>query len=151
VSDNNVYGVILDTTVPNYSTSLIQVGYTIAKDVVGDSRGAGGANGATAQKNLGDIEIANAMVQIPKISNKLDLFAHYAISKTKPNGSTFDASGTGHSTTAGLLTSTPGDKETKTGHAFWIGGRYAINNDYKIGLEYNKGDKFWISMTQGAH
>ena len=93
------------------------------------------------------------------VDSGLDLFAHYAVSKSEPNGkySLQDPSSPPGATNPplGLLTSTPNDTETKDGHAFWVGARYTLPleamNSPKIGVEYNKGNKYWFSFTQGSN
>ena len=53
----------------------------------------------------------------------------------------------------GLMTSTANDTESKTGTATWTGIRYtpSFANRFKIGYEYNKGDKNWVNFTWGAN
>jgi hypothetical protein len=70
-----------------------------------------------------------------------NLFFSAAQSKTDPNDNTFMSNGQ-----TGLLWT--GTKESKTGTAFYLGGRYDIaSTGTKIGLEYNEGSKNWIGMV----
>jgi len=100
-----------------------------------------------AQANLqfndvGDIDLATAMFKVEGIgdgiSDFLDnttLFASAAMSKTRPNAK-------------GMLGST----ESQTGHSIWLGANAPcpiFPDDAKIGIEWNKGSKYWRPMTYG--
>ena len=93
--------------------------------------------------NIGDLDLMGAMFEASNINGNIDFFFHYTQSKAKPNGKLFAGK-------VGLLTSTAGDTKTKTGQALWVGTRYSINKDWKIGAEYNKGSKNWFSYTGGS-
>jgi hypothetical protein len=43
------------------------------------------------------------------------------------------------------------DTSDKNGNAVWLGARFHLNKDWKIGAEYNKGSKNWISFTGGSN
>jgi Protein of unknown function (DUF3373) len=74
----------------------------------------------------------------------LNLFASAALSKTHPNGNTVVFNGI--DTGAGLLHS--GSGASTTGEAFYVGGRYDITSTRtKIGAEYNRGSKNWITFV----
>ena len=104
--------------------------------------------------NVGDITITGAMFEASKINGNLDLFAHYSKSEAKPSGKSIDmdgaTSGAGKDY-LGLLTSTNGDVSTKSGTAIWLGARYTVNKDWKVGAEYNKGSENWFSFTSGSN
>jgi len=78
------------------------------------------------------------------IVTKLDtltLFVSGAASKTDPNGNTNPLG-------AGLLWDSFNPKESRTGNAIYLGGRYDITSTRtKIGAEYNHGSKNWIGMV----
>ncbi|NOX19793.1 MAG: DUF3373 family protein [Nitrospirae bacterium] len=111
----------------------------------------------------------------------LTLFASAALSKTHPSDemlamdifTTVDMNGDGipddldgdgypdlmlvqNQPLAGLLfdadqNGQPVDKDSKTGHAFYVGARYDIKSTgTKIGLEYNYGSKNWITFGPAA-
>jgi hypothetical protein len=155
LKDTNIYGVFFDTSIPKYPNSLVQIGYAQAKDIVGDNRL------TKDNKTLGNIDLANITIEIPSINNSnLDIFVQYAHSKTKSNGNTiyFDKNGDGIKDPdeyVGLLSTSDNPnhtvpKATYNGYAIWLGTRYNLNNDWKVGAEYNQGSKYWISLTQGA-
>jgi hypothetical protein len=77
----------------------------------------------------------------------LNLFGSAALSKTHPNQNTVVFGGI--DTGAGLLHS--GNKESTTGNAFYVGARYDFTpTRTKIGAEYNRGSKNWITFTPAA-
>lgn len=95
--------------------------------------------------NLGDISWIGGVV-MGKASG-LNWFITAAASKTDPNS---NLTGPGIPM-AGLLYNNPamgGAKESHTGNAVYLGGRYDIaSSGTKIGLEYNRGSEYWISMV----
>jgi len=98
-------------------------------------------------EDVGDIDFFTILLKSEGIgdgiSDYLDdttVFASYAMSKTSPNGN--------NQMTDGML----GSVDSETGNSFWIG----INapcpispDDSRIGIEWNKGSKYWRSMTYG--
>jgi len=101
---------------------------------------------AGVSTNLGDISWLGAVVT-GKVSN-LNLFVSAATSKTDPNN---NLTGPGGAPMAGLMYNNPafgGVKESHSGNAIYLGGRYDIaSTGTKIGAEYNRGSKNWISMV----
>ncbi len=97
---------------------------------------------APSFKDVGDMDYATILLKSDGIgdgiSDYLDdtiVFASAAMSKTKPNA-------------LGMLGST----DSKVGHSFWIGvnAPCPIDQDNaRIGIEWNKGSKYWRSMTYG--
>ncbi len=98
---------------------------------------------ATPQfKDVGDIQFATVLFKTEGIgngiSNYLDktvAFASFAGSKTDPN-------------TKGML----GSLESETGTSVWLGVNAPcpiLPDSAKIGFEWNKGSKYWRSMTYG--
>ena len=61
------------------------------------------------------------------------LFGSYAWSKTDPN--------------AGM--SMLGSSESETGTSYWVGAQVPVVEKGKLGIEYNKGDKYWRPFTYG--
>jgi hypothetical protein len=95
----------------------------------------------TGNVNVGEIDWYGATV-MGKVGD-LNLFASGAISKSHPNSNTYN-------TMYGLLwdTTTDTSKKSRTGNAFYLGGRYDIKSTgTKIGLEYNHGSKNWITFV----
>lgn len=151
ISDTKVGGIFLDAGL-GITGSLVQISAVKATNVV--------SNIPNANANIGDVSLYTAMVEFTNLANtNLDLFAHYAMSVSSPSGtaSMYDPDGTGPMPTMpfGLLTNTAGDTTDKTGHAFWVGGRYtfesALLNNPRVGLEYNRGSQNWFSFTQGSN
>ena len=102
-----------------------------------------GFNGTSPDfKDVGDIDFATVLFKTEGIgngiSNYLDnsiAFASFAASKTKPNDK-------------GMLGST----DSETGTSVWLGVNAPcpiLPDSAKIGLEWNKGSKYWRSMTYG--
>jgi hypothetical protein len=164
MKDAGMVGLFLDTSIPALPNSLIQIGYMSAKDI------------NMMNTNIGDVSIVGASFEVQNIaSTGLDFFAHYAQSSAKPSGNTFnmptfDSFGmpdgnvtympnptTGNLEPAnfGLLSSSTGnnpiDTSTKKGTSLWVGARYTLPNQGKLGVEYNKGSQNWFSFTQGSH
>lgn len=103
-------------------------------------------------KDLGDIDWYGLTVQstLKKTGpGTLNAFASAGLSKTHPNGQTVVVAtdtGTLFDTGAGLMFT--GRPESKTGWAFYAGGRYDIAaTRTKLGLEYNHGSKDWITFV----
>lgn len=142
LKDNDVYGIFFDSSIPNLEDSSYQIGYALASDVVADSR-----KSQTTNKNLGDISLLGAMIEVPKIAkSNFDLFAHIAHSKAKANGNKYDSNNDNIEDT-GLLSDD--GKGTHNGYAYWTGLRYN-KESWQYGFEYNYGSKNWISISQGA-
>jgi hypothetical protein len=73
------------------------------------------------------------------VSDFLDntkLFASYAMSKTNPNDAVKN--------NGGML----GSNNSETGYSWWVGANFpCLLTDGNWGIEYNKGSKYWRSMT----
>jgi len=152
IKDTNVLGAFLDSGL-GIDGSLLQFSVVGATDVVSNTTNSSGVNTNT---NIGDVMLYTAMFEFTNLANSgLDLFAHYAISQSKPNGVTSNQATPYGDYPMGLLTNTPGDTEQKDGHAFWLGTRYTMPiesmKNPKIGVEYNQGSKNWFSFTQGSN
>ena len=101
-------------------------------------------NGQTTFTDFGNLELANLVLKVDGIgdgiSDYLDntvAFASFAMSKTDPGKST-----------AGML----GSHESQTGHSIWLGVNAPCpidSEDSRIGIEWNKGSKYWRSFTYG--
>jgi hypothetical protein len=158
VDDTNVGGVFLDSTIPAMPGSLLQIGYVTAKDLINSANMqmvSGASIVPVAPTTLGDLSVAVALLELPNISKSgLDFFVQYAQSKAESNGRAFQDPSTGMY--YGLLDSSTTSTvagDTKNGSAIWTGVRYTLpmKNQPKIGFEYNKGSKNWMSFTWGAH
>ncbi len=152
IKDTNVLGAFFDTGL-GMSGSLLQLSVVGATDVVSNTTDLSGANTNT---NIGDVMLYTAMLEFTNLSNSgLDLFAHYGISQSKPNGVTSNQATPYGNYPMGLLTNTPGDIEQKDGSAFWLGTRYTMPiesmKNPKLGVEYNQGSQNWFSFTQGSN
>lgn len=98
--------------------------------------------------DLGDIDWygITALSTLKNIGpGTLNVFASGAVSATHPNSNLSNGM-------AGLLFSPSIEgKESKTGGAFYVGGRYDFNKSRtKLGLEYNHGSKNWIAFAPAA-
>ena len=100
-----------------------------------------GPQGTETFKNVGDMDLATIMLRAEGIGDGINdfldntvAFASWAQSKTRPNG-----------TSNGML----GTTESKTGHSTWIGidMPLMLTEDGRWGIEWNKGSKYWRSMT----
>jgi len=139
-----VIGYFLEKEFSNLNCqNLSQLYYIDANDMNGNPQ-------LLDDKTLGDMDLFGAMFEASNIKKRVDIFAHYAYNRIKPNGQTVDLSNIGGSSTTGLLTDNGNTKEV-SGDAYWLGARYNINSDYKLGVEYNHGSKNWFSFTSGAN
>jgi hypothetical protein len=93
-------------------------------------------------KNFGDMDMFTVMAKAEGIgdgiSDYLDdtkVFASWAQSKTHPKANM----------------SMLGSTESKTGHSTWIGVDLPcpVTDDGRFGVEWNKGNKYWRSVTYG--
>jgi hypothetical protein len=110
-------------------------------DLPSDGVSSFGTTGPT--ENLGDIDWIGGV--ITSKFGPFNLFLSAAQSKTDPNSNTFF----NNSTPWGLLWT--GTKESHTGSAVYLGGRYDIaSTKTKIGAEYNHGSQYWIGMVPAA-
>jgi len=141
LKDTNVYGVFFDTTIPNIKQSLIQLSYSKINDIVANQLD----TDTTENKNIGDVNMFGAMVEISNLKNyNIDMFLHYGYIKTNPNFENYMNYG-------GLLNSL-NDTSSKSADAIWVGTRYGFGDKqkYKLGFEYNHGSKNWVSLTHGS-
>lgn len=101
--------------------------------------------------NLGDIDWfgIGAMSTFKDVgSGDLHVFADWGLSRTKPNNNVSAQFGF-----QGLLTGaffSPEAPSNKTGQAIALGMRYDLPSKTKIGFEYNKGSKNWITFAPAA-
>ena len=99
-------------------------------------------------KDVGDIDFATILFKTEGIGNGISdyldntiAFASFAASRTNPNAN-------GNPMTSGML----GSQDSETGTSVWLGvnAPCPITPDVaKIGFEWNKGSKYWRSMTYG--
>ena len=91
--------------------------------------------------DAGSIDLATAMFKAEGIGNGISpalddtkFFASWAMSKTHPGG------------TIGRML---GSDESKTGNSIWLGvnAPCPLTNDGRWGIEWNKGSKYWRSVT----
>lgn len=153
--NTKVTGIFLDKTFKSLPfENLVQVYHVSAKDLNADaSYDTNTSIPGNNDTNVGDLSISGFMIEATKIKlgGGLDLFAHYAKSTAKPNGKAIMIGGTPAAPVMGGLIGGMGDTESKSGNAIWLGARYTINSDWKVGAEYNKGSKNWFSFTSGSN
>lgn len=91
-------------------------------------------------KSFGDMDLATVMFKAEGVGSEINdfldntrVFASWAQSTTKPKGSML------------------GSTESKTGSSIWIGANMPclLTEDGRIGVEWNKGSKYWRSVTYG--
>lgn len=147
--DNNMYGFIF---VPwdNGQYSL-HTNWAKAENMIGFNNtnlGAQKTTGPSAAEfsDSGDLELFTAMVKAEGlgdgISDFLDdtrVFVSWAQSKTDPSKE--------NANDGGML----GSKDSQTGTSTWIGVNMPcpLTEDGRIGIEWNKGSKYWRSVTYG--
>jgi len=116
----------------NYAVSNHLIGY--------GSTSTGAVDMASGFKDVGGISLTTMMFKAEgvgeEISDFLDsttFFASWSQSKTDPTGS------------MRML----GSAESETGTSVWIGAQMPclLTEDGRFGIEYNKGSKYWRSMT----
>lgn len=130
--DTDFYG--LNAALYDSDTLHIEAQYQIGRNIFDAA-----SDSDQLSMNLGDISWFGGVVT-SKVGGSLNLFATAAISKTDPNGNVNAMGG-------GLLNSMS-NTEKHTGNAVYVGARYDIaSTGTKVGLEYNRGSKNWISMV----
>ena len=101
--------------------------------------------------NLGDIDWLGigAMGTVKKVgSGDLNYFVDLGMSKTRPNNNVSSQFGF-----QGLLTGSffnPEAPANKTGNALYLGLRYDLPSQTKVGFEFNHGTKNWITFAPSA-
>lgn len=120
----------------------IHMNYAKAWNLIGNKYSDYGTSNQGKFHNFGDIQLATIMFKAWGIGNGISdflddttVFASYAMSKTSPDGGN------------AMLGST----DSETGHSFWIGANMPcpITDSARVGIEWNKGSKYWRSMTYG--
>ena len=134
--DNGQYSVHM-----NYAKAWNLIGFTQADMYDGN-------NNNNAFVDNGDIEFATILFKTEGIGNGISdyldnsvAFASFAASKTNPNAN-------GNPMTSGML----GSQDSETGTSVWLGVNAPcpiLPDSAKIGFEWNKGSKYWRSMTYG--
>jgi len=123
----------------NYAKAVNMIGFT-ASDIMD------GNNANNKFRDVGDLELMTAMVKADGLGDGINdflddtkLFASWAQSKTSPNKS--------NALNGGML----GSEKSQTGNSFWVGINIPclLTDDGRIGIEWNKGSKYWRSMTYG--
>lgn len=136
--DTDFYG--LNAALIDSDTMHIEIQYQTGRNIFDRPSDAG------VTTNLGNINWLGAVV-MGKVSN-LNWFATAAGSKTDPNDNLTGPINGGNVVPMAGLMYNAGDKQSRSGNAVYLGGRYDISSTgTKIGLEYNYGSKYWISMV----
>ena len=142
--DNGQYSVHM-----NYANAKHMIGFTNTEmgKIMGGQAG--------TFQDVGDFSLMTAMVKAEGVGDEINdfldntiLFASYSKSVTDPNSSSSAVINPENGmTNGGMLGST--DKES--GHSIWIGAQMPcpITDDGRFGIEWNKGSKYWRSMTYG--
>ncbi|MBK5207461.1 MAG: DUF3373 domain-containing protein [Polaromonas sp.] len=104
-----------------------------------------------AKTNLGDIDWLGVgfMSTIKKVGpGDLTVFGDAGLSKTHPNNNVSAQFGFQGLMTGGFFQ--PEAPTSKTGTAIAVGMRYDLPSKTKLGLEYNRGSKNWITFAPAA-
>ena len=122
----------------------IHMNYAKAWNLIGLEDRAGGAPDGIPDgefTDFGDMEFFTTMVKVDGIGNEISdwldnttVFASYAQSRTNPDAGNY------------ML----GSNKSETGHSIWIGANAPCPispDNAKVGIEWNKGSKYWRSMT----
>jgi hypothetical protein len=97
-------------------------------------------NAVPSFTSVGDMDLATIMFKAEGLGDGINdflddtrFFASWAQSKTRPKGSML------------------GSTDSKTGYSTWIGldMPFMLTDNGRIGLEWNKGSKYWRSVTYG--
>lgn len=124
----------------NYARATSMIGFTSTELAKGNPTSPTYGQSMVFQ-NVGDFSIMTAMAKAEGIGNEINdflddtiLFASYSRSVTDPKNSD-----------GGMLGST----DSQTGHSIWIGAQMPslLTDDGRMGIEWNKGSKYWRSMT----
>jgi hypothetical protein len=105
-----------------------------------------------ARANLGDIDWygIGAMGTIKNVGKgSLNYFADFGYSVSKPNNNVSAQFGFQGLMTGGFFM--PEAPTNKKGSAMLLGVRYDLPSNTKIGLEYNRGSKNWITFAPAAY
>ena len=123
----------------------------------------GSFQGSAPAVDLGDIDWygVNLLGRIKHVGpGTLNWFLSAGLSRTHPNDNTvkvqLQTPIAGFTTATGLLDTQSGlmwtgTKESKTGNAIYLGGRYDLDGSRtKLGFEYNHGSKDWITFAPAS-
>lgn len=80
----------------------------------------------------------------------LNLFASAGASITHPNGKHALLAGPGSPDSGAGLLVNGADTSSHTGYAAYVGGRYDLPFGLKVGLEYNRGSKYWLAFDPAS-
>lgn len=164
--DTDFVGIFVD---PIYTDNLnIELNYVRGMNIFSGFPDSMTSTTSSTSTNLGDIDLygANLIGKIEDVGpGDLNFFISGAISRTHPNDNLYslpfywiDADGDGAQDAGetdqvgsyGLLYD-GGNKKSHTGNAIYIGARYDFKKTgTKIGLEYNRGSKYWLTFTPAA-
>jgi len=143
LKDTDVYGLFLESNLFGEDNTLFQIGVAKMKNIIANALDVN----SSANKNIGDVSFAGVMFEGTNIKRSgLDLFAHFGYSDAKPSSEVYNFAGQRYS-----LLGDGSDFDSKDATAFWIGGRYALDENSKVGLEYNQAGRYWVNATQGAY
>ncbi|MBW1649978.1 MAG: DUF3373 family protein [Deltaproteobacteria bacterium] len=135
-------------------TGLTLMPMTVTKDpTTGKYNFAQNSNGwisrVEPQTNIGDYDVFSLLLKTNlkkyfEAEHDIDFFAGASWSHTSPSNISkipfYEMLGMG-------LLSSNGNLEDQNGYSFYIGTRLSMPYDGKLGLEYNWGSKYWLSMT----
>ncbi len=141
--DSNMIGFIFvpyDDGQYSVHTNWAQADHLIGYDNAGLQAVMGG--NPAAFKDVGDITLSTVVVKAEGIGDGINDFLDDTIAFVS-----FSQSKTSPADNQAMLGST----SSKTGTSFWIGAQMPcpITDDGRLGIEYNKGSKYWRSMTYG--
>lgn len=166
IDNATVMGAYIDTKVDFLGDALLSFGTNVLKDLKAHPY-LGPDVTANNAHVLGDMVTFGLGVDINHISeSKFTVFAHTAISHPHGNGQKDDyqialnpndasqtiADGKTASGDAGFSTAdyAQGSMLSRNGYSVYTGVKYDFSKSLNFGAEYNYGNKYWFSATQGA-
>lgn len=150
IHNMDVAGLFFETKLPitednTFYVGVDKLGNIKAQPYLGSS--ASPESAMAHAHSMGSIINYGSGLEVRSIAGgNFDAFAHLAFSKPSGNGQTVNYTAYSNDTYAN------GAMIDGNGNAFHIGGKYKLVslNNAKFGLEYNQGNKYWFSGTQGS-
>ena len=158
IDNADIVGLYADTKFNFLGNALFSFGVNLMNDLQAHPY-LGPDISSSNSSNLGTIITYGVGLDIENIlKSDVTLFAHTAITTTNGNNNRDDYKITNPSTgnTDGDYTGfteadyASGHLLTDNSYSVYVGTKYDINQNWKIGAEFNYGSKYWFSGTQGA-
>jgi hypothetical protein len=158
IDNANIVGLYADTKLNFLGSSLVSFGINVMHDLKAHPY-LGPDIDSSHSSILGTMVTYGLGIDIEQfLDSDFTLFAHTALTTpygndakddykiTNPSNGTTDGGYPGF-TEANYAS---GPMLTDNSYSVYIGAKYDINTEWKVGAEYNYGSKYWYSGTQGA-